>query len=119
ALFGLLDDAKELALGALSKQQAEVLAKQVLEREGGPVQAAKDIAHWTYDCPLATVVGAQIVAREKKHFELAKNEQAFRYALFSRFENVIAGEIGQKSDTEPLKKLLKVLSLLQPFHVDD
>jgi transcriptional regulator with XRE-family HTH domain len=119
ALFSLLDDAKELALGGLSKQQAEALAKQVLEKEGGPVQAAEDIALWTYDCPLATVVGAQIVARGKKHFELAKNERAFRYALFSRFENVIAGEIGQKSDTEPLKKLLKVLSLLQPFHLDD
>jgi len=119
ALFSLLNDAKELALGPLSREQAESLAKQVLDREKGPVQAAEDIARLTYDCPLATVVGAQIVAREKKHFELAKNEEAFRFALFARFENVIAGEIGQKSDTEPLKKLLKVLSLLQPFHIDD
>jgi transcriptional regulator with XRE-family HTH domain len=119
ALFSLVDDAKELALGPLSREQAEALAKQVLERESGPVHAAEDIARLTYDCPLATVVGAQIVAREKKHFELAKNEEAFRFHLFARFENVIAGEIGQKSDTEPLKKLLKVLSLLQPFHIDD
>jgi transcriptional regulator with XRE-family HTH domain len=118
-MFALVDTAKELALGALSKQQAEELAKQVLEKEGGPIKAAEDIAHWTYDCPLATVVGAQIVAREKKHFELAKNEASFRSALFSSFSKVIAGEIGQKSDTEPLKKLLKLLSLLQPFHIDD
>jgi len=32
---------------------------------------------------------------------------------------VIAGEIGQRSDAEPLKKLLRVLSLCQPFYLDD
>ena len=117
--FSLLEFIKELKLQPLTKQEAEQLAKQVLEKEKGPLQSAKDIAKLTYDCPLATVVGAQIVAREKKLFDLAKNEEAFRTTLFSRFANVIAGEIGQKSDAEPLRKLLRVLSLCQPFYLDD
>jgi transcriptional regulator with XRE-family HTH domain len=117
--FSLVDAIREVKLDALTKDEAEHLAAQVLKKESGPLAAAKDIAHLTYDCPLATVVGAQIVAREKKHFDLAKNEQAFRLTLFARFENVIAGEIGQKSDAEQIKKLLRVLALCQPFYLDD
>lgn len=117
--FSLIEVAREVKLPPLSKADAEELAKQVLKKERGPLEAAKDIANLTYDCPLATVVGAQIVARDKKHFDLAKNEDAFRSTLFGRFENVIAGELGQKSDGEPIKKLLSVISLFQPFYLDD
>jgi transcriptional regulator with XRE-family HTH domain len=117
--FSLLDTVREVKLASLTKAEAELLAKQVLEKENGPVQAAKDIANLTYDCPLATVVGAQIVAREKKHFDLAKNEDDFRSTLFGRFQSVIAGELGQRADAEPIKKLLRVVSLCQPFYLDD
>jgi hypothetical protein len=119
ANFSLVEATKEVKLEPLTKQEAEELAKQVLKKKKGPLQAAKDIANLTYDCPLATVVGAQIVAREKRHFDLAKNEAAFRSTLFGRFESVIAGELGQRSDAEPLKKLLRVISLFQPFYLDD
>lgn len=119
--FSLIDEeiTKEVKLEALTLEQAEDLATQVLKRESGPLQAAKDIARLTYDCPLATVVGAQIVAREKKHFELAKNEDAFRSTLFGRFEDVIAGELANASNVVPLKQLLRVLALVQPFFPDD
>ena len=117
--FSLAEAAREVRLEPLTKAEAEDLAKQVLKKEKGPIQTAKDIAVLTYDCPLATVVGAQVVAREKKHFDLAKNEDAFRSTLFGRFESVIAGELGQKSDGEPIKKLLGVLALFQPFYLDD
>jgi transcriptional regulator with XRE-family HTH domain len=117
--FSLTETAQEVRLEPLTKAEAENLAKQVLKKEKGPIEAAKDIASLTYDCPLATVVGAQIVAREKKNFDLAKNEDAFRSTLFGRFENVIAGELGQKSDGESIKKLLGVLALFQPFYLDD
>ncbi|MEA2877872.1 MAG: hypothetical protein QOF14_3068 [Hyphomicrobiales bacterium] len=117
--FSLLDAVREVKLESLTRADAELLAKQVLEKEKGPIQAAKDIANLTYDCPLATVVGAQIVARERKHFDLAKNEEAFRVTLFGRFESVIAGELGQRADADAIKKLLRVISLFQPFYLDD
>lgn len=119
ANFSLIDVVNELKLEPLTKKDAEELARQVLTKERGPLQAAKDIANLTYDCPLATVVGAQIVAREKKHFDLAKNEREFRATLFGRFSHVIAGEIGQKSDGPLIKKVLKILALFQPFYLDD
>ncbi|MEH2499855.1 transcriptional regulator with XRE-family HTH domain [Bradyrhizobium sp. AZCC 1678] len=117
--YSLIEMVRDVKLASLSKTDAETLAKQVLKKENGPLEAAKDIANLTYDCPLATVVGAQIVARDKKQFDLAKNEDAFRSTLFGRFENVIAGELGQKSDGEPIKKLLGAISLFQPFYLDD
>lgn len=109
----------EVKLVPLNLEQAEQLATQVLQKFDGPVHAAKDIARLTLDCPLATVIGAQIVAREKIHLELAKNEDAFRSALLGKFQDIIAGEIGNKSDAESIKKLLKILALLQPFHPED
>ncbi|MGT2501207.1 HEAT repeat domain-containing protein [Bradyrhizobium guangxiense] len=117
--FSLVDASRQVTLAPLSKAEAEELARQVLKKENGPVEAAKDIANLTYDCPLATVVGAQIVARDKKQFDLAKNEEAFRSTLFGRFEDVIAGELGQKSDELLIKKLLSIISLFQPFYLDD
>ena len=119
--FGLVGSPTvlELPLVPLSVQEAEELATQVLKKHRGPLQAAKDIARLTYDCPLAAVVGAQIVAKERTLFDLAKNEASFRTTLFGRFENVVAGEIGTKADAGPIKQLLKVLALLQPFHPDD
>ena len=118
--FSLVGDpVAEIGLPALSLKDAEELATQVLKKHSGPLEVAKDIARLTLDCPLATVVGAQVVAKEKILFGLAKNEDSFRTTLFGRFENVVAGEIGTKADARPVQQVLKVLALLQPFHPDD
>jgi transcriptional regulator with XRE-family HTH domain len=109
----------EIILPPLSQHDAEELATQVLKKHSGPLDAAADIARLTLDCPLATVVGAQVVAKERTLFDLAKNEDSFRTTLFGRFQDVIAGEIGTKADAGPIKQVLKVLALLQPFHPDD
>ena len=109
----------EVKLVPLTLEESEKLAIQVLKTYSAPLGSAKDIARLTRDCPLATVVGAQIVAKERLHFDLAKNEGSFRQTLFGRFEDVIAGDIGNKADVESTKKTLKILALLQPFHPED
>lgn len=117
--FSLIETVVDVVLQPLSKTDAEELAKQVLRKEKGPLSAAKDIAQLTYDCPLATVVGSQIVAREKKVYDLTKNGALFRSTLFGRFADVIAGEIGHRSEAGQMKRLLRVLALFQPFYPDD
>jgi transcriptional regulator with XRE-family HTH domain len=109
----------EIKLKPLTLKEAKQLATQVLEAFDGPVWIAENIARLTLDCPLFTVVGAQVVAKEKKHPELAKNEDTFRSTLLGKFQDIIAGDIGNKSDSASIKKLLKVLALLQPFHPED
>ncbi|MCP3392352.1 helix-turn-helix domain-containing protein [Bradyrhizobium sp. CCGB12] len=110
---------REIALERLTLTESEQLATQVLKKHGGPLSAAKDIARLTRDCPLATVVGAQVVAKEKRQFSLAQQEETFRKLLFSRFQTIIAGQIGNKSEAGTIKKVLRVLALLQPVHPED
>jgi transcriptional regulator with XRE-family HTH domain len=110
---------KEIPLSPLTLEETEELATQALKKHSGPVNAARDIARLTRDCPLATVVGAYIVSKEKRLIDLVQNEGAFRSVLFARFQDVIAGEIGSKSEAETFKKILRILALLQPFHPED
>lgn len=118
--FSLVGPAlREIALKPLTLAETEQLATQVLEKYSGPLHVAKDIARLTRDCPLATVVGAQIVAKEKLHFDFAQHEDTFRNLLFARFQDIIAGEIGNKAEAETIKKTLRLLALLQPIHPED
>jgi transcriptional regulator with XRE-family HTH domain len=113
------ENVSETKLNPLTLEEATQLATQVLEEFGGPAAAAKEIARLTLECPLATVIGAQVVAKEKINLEFAKNEDVFRSTLLGKFQDIIAGDIGSKGDAEPIKKLLKILALIQPFHPED
>ena len=118
--FSLSGDlVREVKLGPLTLGEATKLAQQVLVQHGGPAADAEDIARLTRDCPLATVVGAIVVSKDKRPISLVANEDEFRATLLGRFQDVIAGEIGGKTDAEPIRRLLRVLALLQPFHPEE
>ena len=109
----------EVALPALRLAQATELARQALERFGGPTSEAEAIARLTLDCSLATVIGAQVIATDHRHFELVKNEEVFRSTLLGKFQDIIAGRIGTKNDADLVRKVLRVLALIQPFYPED
>jgi transcriptional regulator with XRE-family HTH domain len=109
----------EVALPALRLAQATELAREALQRFGGPVNEAQSIARLTLDCSLATVIGAQVIATDHRHFELVKNEEVFRSTLLGKFQDTIAGRIGTKSDADLVRKVLRVLALVQPFYPED
>ncbi len=109
----------EVRLNPLTIEEATDLAVQVLKAFGGSVGIAKDIARITRDCPLITVIGAQIMSKEKVSFELAKNETSFRSTVLGKFQDIITGELGNKRDSKAIKSLLRILALLQPFHPGD
>ena len=118
--FALIDDSTQtVTLKPLELHHAKALATQVLEKFGGALDFVDDLARLTKDCPLATVVGAQVLTKGKAHPELVKNEELFRSTILGKFQDVIAGEIGDKNDAELIRKLLRVLALLQPFHPED
>lgn len=120
ASFSLVNERiSVIDLEPLTIQQTESLAIQVLEHYSGPVNLAKQIASLTRDCPLATVIASHVVAREGAHFNRLANEETFRSTLMSRFHHVIAGELGSKSDSDAIKKLLRIVALTQPFNPSD
>lgn len=118
--FALLGECvSEIKLDPLNLEKAKQLATQVLEKYNGPISAASDIARLTFDCPLFTIIGARVVAEGKVHLELIKNEDIVRSTLMGKFQDIIAGDIGSKSDAESIRKVLKILALVQPFHPED
>lgn len=119
--FALTDDnITEISLTPLDLARSTELAAQVLIAINGPVGIAEQIARFTRDCPLSTVIGAQVVAKGTiNHLELAKNEARFRDTILARFQDVIAGTIGHKGDDGSIRKLLKIVALIQPFHPED
>lgn len=109
----------QIGLEPLSRQQSVELATQVLKEYGGLESAAEAVSRYTLDCPLATVVAAQIVAKEKLHPELLSTEGVFRTTLLARFQQVIAGDLAQGKDREAILSILRVLALVQPFSPED
>jgi transcriptional regulator with XRE-family HTH domain len=102
-----------------TKLDAQVLATQVLQVSGGPVEAAESIAELTYLTPLVTVLAAQIVAKEKKPLALIGNSEDFQQHVLARLEKIVAGNIVTGQDVPKLQAVLKMVALLQPVVFDD
>lgn len=109
----------ELVIPRLSQRDSTELATEVLRAYGGPESIASEIASITGDCPLATVMGAQVVAQDKLHPQLIQNQEQFRSTLLGRFQQFVTGTIASGQDSDRLTKLLRVLALVQPFAPDD
>lgn len=110
---------REIELNRPSRDDAEALASEVLARCNGPVHAAREIANVTSDSPLATVVGAQIVARDKIHPALLGNVDDFETQILGTVQEVIAGEIATGLDVERMQGILRIVSLVQPILPDE
>lgn len=106
-------------LGGLTEKQATHLAESVLRTHNGPSDLAEHVASLTYDCPLATVIGAYIVAKENVNPFLINSEDQFRRIILSRFEKIIAGEIGNPGEEQEIRSILQIIALAQPIYIED
>ncbi|QHG22480.1 helix-turn-helix domain-containing protein [Pseudomonas sp. DTU12.1] len=104
---------------ARTKQDATVLATQVLNACDGPLETAELIAELTYATPLVTVLAAQIVAKENVPPALIGNSEDFQEHVLSRLEDIIAGRIVTGQDVPKLQAVLRMVALLQPVVFDD
>lgn len=106
-----------IELNPLTKQQTVSLATEVLSES--PFASDKVIierlAEITKDCPLATVVGSKLVATEKVLPDLLSNESKFTDELFSKFKDVLSGQI-PGSNSQDISLLLEFISIVQPFN---
>jgi transcriptional regulator with XRE-family HTH domain len=102
-----------------TRLDAEALASEVLLKCNGPMHMARDIASATFDSPLATVVGAQIVARQSIHPALLANAEDFQTQILAHVQDVIAGEIVTGLDVHRMQGVLRIVSLVQPVLPDE
>ncbi len=112
-------EVSEIELHRPTRTEAEALASEVLTQCGGPTHAASAIASLTSDSPLATVVGAQIVARDKTHPALLGNVQDFETHILAAIEDVAAADIVTGADTDRMQGVLRIISLVQPILPDE
>ncbi len=103
----------------LDVKRASRLAEQVLAACGGPLDLARPIAEATRNCPLATVIASQVVTQSKEPIEFLGNEAEFWDTVLSRFQDVLAGQIGGEVEASAIKDLLPVFALIQPFYLEE
>ncbi|SAL80661.1 helix-turn-helix domain-containing protein [Caballeronia zhejiangensis] len=102
-----------------TREQARALAESILAACGAPPTSASDIAGATYTTPLATVLAAQLVARDKISLQLLGNAEDFRTHVLSRLQDVVALTLVGGQDVQRLRAVLRIIALLQPIIPDD
>lgn len=114
-----LAEISRIELQTLPKVDSEQLAKQALEHFGAPVDFSFRLASYTRDCPLATVIAAQILANDKSLPEFLIDEDTFRTELLRRLVASTVEGISSKLDAEAVHLALATIALLQPIKEDD
>ncbi len=108
----VLPDVKEL-----SHEEIIELGRKAL----GPEFAghAEQLAAATWDCPLVTVVGGQLLARKAIAPELLERDEEFRDTVLIRFRDILVGELGDRIDPGLCRSLLDLISAVQPVRLDE
>ena len=112
-------DFLEIELSKLSQAESEALARQALSKVGADEQLAERLAKYTRDCPLATVIGARVIAGTKGSPEFLISENEFRDGLMQRFVSEIVSGISTGLDPTSVRTTLGAIALLQPVNVQD
>lgn len=111
----VFDRDKSITLNDLTVEDAKNLSEEILIAVRGDKDYARRIAEITKDCPLATVVGSQLVGKGQIGPEVLNNDEEFRQQLMRSFRNIVAGQIGS-SNPEAVRDLLNLVSLIQPVN---
>ncbi|MHB8279748.1 MAG: helix-turn-helix domain-containing protein [Candidatus Humimicrobiaceae bacterium] len=112
------DHDKSVTLNDLTLEEAKSLSEEILYTVNGDTKYAQRIAEITKDCPLATVIGSQLVGKGQIQPEILNNDEEFRKHLMRSFRNVVAGQIGG-SNAEAIHDLLNFISMVQPINSSD
>ena len=110
--FVVLPEVKEL-----SREEVKELGRQALGPEFAGL--AEQLAAATWDCPLVTVVGGQLLAEKAIDPELLERDEEFRDTVLVRFRDILVGEVGDRFDTELCKSLLNMIAAVQPIRLDN
>lgn len=102
-----------------TREQAQALAESILDECKAPTSAAVEIARATYTTPLATVLAAQLVARDGASLALLGNTEEFRTHVLRSLKDVITATLVIGQDVARLEAVLRVIALVQPIIPDD
>ena len=110
--FVVLPDVKEL-----SREEVTELGRQALGPEFASL--AEQLAAATWDCPLVTVVGGQLLAKRAIAPELLERDEEFRDTVLVRFRDILVGKVGDRIDPALCRSLLDLIAAVQPIRLDN
>ncbi|WP_245156356.1 restriction endonuclease [Agrilutibacter solisilvae] len=102
-------------LGRLSAAEAEQLACSALVHFGADKAYARRVAEYTKDCPLATVLAAQVLGKGEALPEFLHDEERFRSELFARLIDSTVRGISLSLNESHVRTTLAAIALLQPI----
>ena len=105
------------SVNELSREEVTELARQALGAEFEHL--AEQLAAATWDCPLVTVIGGQLLAQKAIPPDLLERDEEFRETVLVRFRDVLVGEVGDRIDANLCKSLLNLISAIQPIRLDN
>ncbi|PAX60516.1 caspase family protein, partial [Brunnivagina elsteri] len=108
----LLDELKEL-----NRDEVKTLACQTLSNKHGDL--VNKLALATKDCPLATVVGGQLLVQKMIDPFLLERDTEFQYDVLSRFHDTLIGKISQSIEPELCHELLKLIAAVAPIRINN
>ena len=82
-------------VGELSLDEVTELGRQALG--AGFENLAEQLASATWDCPLVTVVGGQLLARKAVSPDLLERDEEFRQTVLARFRDILVGAVSGPS----------------------
>ena len=101
----------------LSREEIIELGRQALGPEFAGL--AEQLAAATWDCPLVTVVGGQLLAKKAIAPELLERDEEFRDTVLARFRDILVGDVGDRIDTTLCRSLLDLIAAVQPIRLDN
>ena len=101
----------------LSGKEVTELGRQALGAEF--VGLAEQLAAATWDCPLVTVVGGQLLAKKAIAPDLLERDEEFRDTVLARFRDILVGDVGDRIDTTLCTSLLDLIAAVQPIRLDN
>ena len=101
----------------LSRKEVTELGRQALGAEFANL--ADQLATVTWDCPLVTVVGGQLLAKKDISPELLERDEEFRGTVLTRFGDILVGKIEDRIDPKLCRSLLDLTAAIQPIRLDN
>jgi transcriptional regulator with XRE-family HTH domain len=114
-----LADLPKIELKKLSQKESEALAAQALSQFGGDKNHVSRLACYTQDCPLATVVGAQILSTGESLPDFLIDEDSFRNELMRKLVRSTVSGVSSGLNEDSVHVTLGAIALLQPIKDDD
>jgi hypothetical protein len=104
-------------LGELPRAQGRELAAQALGKDFEHLADRLFAATW--DCPLVTIVGAELLQSKQLPPELLEQDRDFRHAVLDKFADAALGRLGDGIDQTLAARLLELVSALQPIRPNE